>query len=129
MPIYEYRCRRCRGRFQVLVLRYDALEEKERELRCPRCKSREWERLISRFSVAQSEEELLERLADPAQFADLDENDPKSIARWAKRFGKQFGEELGDDWEEMVDQMLEEELAGEGEEGGRETAGDDLGWA
>ncbi|HEX5689889.1 MAG TPA: zinc ribbon domain-containing protein, partial [Roseiflexaceae bacterium] len=63
-----------------------------------------------------------------------DENDPRSIARWAKKLGKELGEEAGDDWDEMVDQMLDEELGddeeveGEGKRKKSAAATDDLGW-
>src|SRR5262249_33063429 len=100
-------------------------------LACPRCGSGEVRRAISRVAVLKSEEARAESLADPSMFAGLDENDPRSIARWAKKLGKELGEEAGDDWDSMVDEMLEEELNG-GEEGedGKKKGGkpDDLGW-
>jgi hypothetical protein len=73
----------------------------------------------------------MDALANPSTFAGFDENDPRSIAQWAKRMGKELGEEAGDDWEEMVDHMLEEELNGENKEGDGTGAKkeDDLGWA
>jgi hypothetical protein len=69
-------------------------------------------------------------------FAGLDENDPRSIARWAKKLGKELGEDAGEDWDSMVDEMLEEEMGGpddgeEGEDGQpkrRSNKADDLGW-
>ena len=47
----------------------------------------------------------------------LDEADPRSIARWAKKLGKELGDEASDDWDSMVEQMLEEELSGAGDFG------------
>lgn len=67
----------------------------------------------------------MESLADPSSLAGLDENDPKSVARWAKKMGQEMGEDLGEDWDQMVDEMLEEEMNGGAEGGG---ASDDLGW-
>ncbi|WP_026370697.1 FmdB family zinc ribbon protein [Kallotenue papyrolyticum] len=124
MPIYEYLCPACNGRFQKLVRGFNP----PADLRCPRCGNREVRKAVSRFALAQSEEARLESLADPSALAGLDENDPQSIARWAKKMGKELGEDLGDDWDEMVDQMLEEELNGGGEEGEHSTPPDDLGW-
>jgi putative FmdB family regulatory protein len=124
MPIYEYRCPRCRARFSVLALHAD----QEVAARCPRCHNTEVQRLISRFATVRSEEEQLDKLADPAMLADVDENDPKSIARWARRMQRTMGEELGDEFDEMVEQME----AGRWEEEGAEGAGpgdEDLGWA
>ncbi|MFL5804682.1 MAG: FmdB family zinc ribbon protein [Roseiflexaceae bacterium] len=127
MPIYEYLCPMCNGRFQKLVRGFSD----PAELACPRCGSAELRRAISRVAVLKSEESRADTLADPSMFAGLDENDPKSIARWAKRLGKELGEDAGEDWDQMVEQMLEEELSGEeGEEGEKKAANkpDDLGW-
>ena len=60
-----------------------------------------------------SEDAQLEDLADPSSFGDLDENDPKSVARWARKLGQQMGEDLGDDWGEMVDKLEAGEDMGE----------------
>jgi putative FmdB family regulatory protein len=130
MPIYEYQCPECKGRFQKLVRGFSDPPG----LACPRCGNAQVQRAVSRVSVLKSEEARIDALADPSAFAGLDENDPRSIARWAKKMGKELGEDAGEDWDEMVDQMLEEELSGEqdDEDGGGKRAkvgGDDLGWA
>ncbi len=126
MPIYEYICPQCNGRFQKLVRGFHNPEG----LACPRCGNTEVSRAISRFAAPKSEEARLDSLADPATFAGLDENDPHSIARWAKKMGKELGEEVGEDWDEMVDQMLEEEMSGKGGDSDAGAGGqtDDLGW-
>lgn len=134
MPIYEYICPACNGKFQKLVRGFSD----PAGLACPRCGSAEVRRAVSRFATLKNEEDRVEALADPSTLAGLDESDPRSIARWAKRLGKELGEDAGEDWDEMVEQMLEEEL-GEGEdedgdEGGAKPKGpkkspDDLGWA
>jgi putative FmdB family regulatory protein len=125
MPIYEYSCPACNGRFQKLVQGFRDPEG----LACPRCASREVRRAVSRFATVRSEESRIESLADPASFADLDESDPRAIARWAKRMGKELGEDAGEDWDEVVDELLEEELD-DAEGGARKRTGgqDDLGW-
>jgi putative FmdB family regulatory protein len=131
MPIYEYICPQCNGRFQKLVQGFSD----PAGLACPRCGSSQVRRAVSRVSIVKSDDSRFESLADPSKLAGLDENDPRSIARWAKKLGKELGEEAGDDWDELVDQMMEEELAGEGaaEEDGAGSAKrakkpDDLGW-
>jgi len=53
----------------------------------------------------------MESLADPSKWGDLDENDPKSMAKMMKKLGKEFGEELGEDADQMVDEALDEEMA------------------
>ncbi len=125
MPIYEYRCRRCRGRFSVLTLH----PNQETGAECPRCHSTDVQRLISGFATVRSEEEHIESLADPAMLADVDENDPKSIARWARRMQRTMGEELGEDLDQMIDEMEAGNWEDEAGEGAGNPGGDDLGWA
>jgi hypothetical protein len=68
---------------------------------------------MSRFAAPKSEEARIEALADPSQFGDLDENDPKSMARLMKKMGREMGEDFGDDLDEAL------------EEGGNEMTGMD----
>jgi putative FmdB family regulatory protein len=125
MPIYEYHCPACNGRFQKLVQGFSD----PAGLACPRCGATEVRRAVSQVAVVRSEEARTESLADPAMFAGLDESDPRAIARWAKKLGKELGEEAGEDWDSMVDEMMDEEMNGEdAERGGGSTKADDLGW-
>ncbi len=78
-------------------------------LRCPRCGGEDLTRLLSRFAQLRSEEERLERLADPSRLGDIDEDDPQSIRRWAKAMGKELGDDLGEDFEPMMEEALSEE--------------------
>lgn len=52
-----------------------------------------------------SEESRLESLADPSSLAGLDENDPRSLARWMRKMSRETGEDLGPEFDEMVDRM------------------------
>ncbi len=121
MPIYEYRCEGCRKRVSLFLRSLTPAEPP----RCPLCGSLSLARLFSRFGVIKSEESRLERLADPSTLADLDENDPASVARWAKRMGKELGEDVGDDFNEALESAVEEEAAGGGGGGGK-TGGDNF---
>lgn len=115
MPIYEYRCNNCGKVSSLLVRSYEAPEN----LTCSRCGRRDLRKLVSRFAVLKSEESRLEELADPSNFADVDENDPRSVARWARKMSSQLGEDLGDDFNEMVERMeageMPDDLNGEGD--------------
>jgi hypothetical protein len=71
-------------------------------------------RLMSRFATVKSEDARLESLADPTQYGDLDENDPKSVARFMKRMGQEMGEDLGDDLDAAMEEAMAEEGDGEG---------------
>jgi putative FmdB family regulatory protein len=123
MPIYEFLCRDCGRKMSALVLSRARIEE----VRCKRCGSANLEKLFSRFATVKSEEARLDAMADPSSIGDLDENDPKSVARWMKKMGREMGEDFGDD----LDQAIEEEMAGGpaeagGENGGTGDTGDDL---
>lgn len=118
MPIYEYHCGGCRRRVSLLIRSIS----NPGPVACPRCGSDKLERIFSRFAVVRSEESRLESLADPSSFGDLDENDPKSIARWAKRMGKELGEDVGEDFDEAIEEAMDEETAGEA--GGKESDDD-----
>ena len=124
MPIYEYICPQCNGRFSKLVRGWTD----PAGLACPRCNNTEVRRAISRVSVVRSEESRLDAMGDAAMFSGLDEDDPASVARWAKKMGKEMGDDAGDDWDEIVDQMMEEEMNGTGEGGESGGKTEDLGW-
>lgn len=118
MPIYDYRCSRCGRRFQRLFRSFSLVVDPA----CPACGATEVAKLPPRVRVLRSEESRLEDLADPSKLGDVDENDPRSVARWAKRMGQEAGEDLGDDFDEAIDSMGAGEMPGDGE-----AAGDDAG--
>jgi putative FmdB family regulatory protein len=113
MPIYEYRCNQCRKKVSILTLR---ASEKVDE-RCEHCGSTRLTRLLSRFAMRRSEESRLDSLADPSNLAGLDENDPRSMARWMRKMGHEMGDELGgEDFEEVLDEMESGKMPDEGGE-------------
>ena len=46
----------------------------------------------------------MDALADPAALGGVDENDPRSVARFMKRMSQEMGEDLGDDFEAALDE-------------------------
>ncbi len=50
MPIYEYRCKRCKNGFEALV----RSAQEESLVECPHCEQGEIERVLSSFSVTSS---------------------------------------------------------------------------
>lgn len=48
MPIYEFKCLECEEYFEILVTR----TEEEVEMECPKCKSGEFERVLSTTSYS-----------------------------------------------------------------------------
>ena len=48
MPIYEFKCLKCQEFFELLVINNDD----EAKLQCPKCKSKEFERILSTTNFA-----------------------------------------------------------------------------
>ena len=102
MPIYEYRCADCHRRVSIF---FRSFSEIEAEPRCPRCGGTNLARLISRVALVRSEERHLDDLTDPSMLDDLDENDPRSIARWMRKMGDAAGEEMPAEFDEVLDRL------------------------
>ena len=103
MPIYEYRCTACRRKVTVLTMRVSEAVDPV----CEHCGSRDLTRLLSRFAMVRSEESRLDDLTSDAALGDVDESDPKSMARWMKKMGNELGEDLGEDIDSMTDEMAD----------------------
>lgn len=112
MPIYEYRCGDCRRPVSLYFQTFSGAANAGPPT-CTHCGSTNLARLVSRVFQVKSEDQRLDDLADPSSFGDLDENDPKSVARWARKLGGEMGEDLGEDWSEMVDRLEAGEDLGE----------------
>ncbi len=103
MPIYEYTCHDCRRRVSLLWRSFE--DAQARAPVCPRCGGHNLTRLISRVAVLRSEDSRLDDLADPSSMGDLDENDPKSLARFMRKMANETGEDLGAEFEEVVGRL------------------------
>ena len=112
MPLFEYRCEDCQRKFTLLVGMVAEAAKQE----CPRCGGTRLRKLISRFAVARSEDDILDSMADPASLGDPD--DPRAMADWMRRVSREMGEELGDDFNELVDEAVREETGGGADPGG-----------
>jgi putative FmdB family regulatory protein len=103
MPIYDYRCQDCRRRVSLYYQTFSAAGNATPV--CSSCGGGNLSRLVSRVAVHKSEESRLDDMSDPSAFGDIDENDPRSMARWARKMGDSLGEDMGDDFNEMIDRM------------------------
>ncbi|HEX9437511.1 MAG TPA: zinc ribbon domain-containing protein [Candidatus Limnocylindria bacterium] len=122
MPIYDYRCQACGRRFAVF---FRSFSDVATTVRCEHCGSEHVARMAPRVAQITGEDTRLERLSDPSSLGDVDESDPASVARWAKRLGSQMGEDLGDEFDDAMDEMAAGG-ANEGEPEPKETgAGDE----
>jgi putative FmdB family regulatory protein len=106
MPIYEYRCKKCRRRFSVFWRSFSAIDEDK--VTCKYCHNTEVQRLVSRVRVLRSEDSRLEDMADPGAWGDFDENDPKSMGRFMRKMANEMGDEAGDlgpEFDEVIDRL------------------------
>ena len=102
MPVYEYQCGNCGQRVGIFQT---YAEYGQKKVNCPNCGSDKLARLISRVRIAKSEDARLDELSDPANFGDLDENDPKSMAKLMRKMGSEMGEEMPPEYDEVVDRL------------------------
>ena len=80
MPIYEYYCPACNGRFSHLARRYD-----EPPPPCPGCGSTEVEKLISSVHLGRSDRQ---RWIDyQARSQQIDQDDLKEVGRFLQKSG------------------------------------------
>jgi putative FmdB family regulatory protein len=121
MPIYEYRCLACRRKTTVLTLRVSEAVEPV----CEHCGGKDLTRLLSRFAMVRSEDARLDDLTSDAALGDVDEGDPKSMARWMRKMGSELGEDVGDDFDQMVGEIEEGTAGGDDEGEGGAGGGDE----
>jgi putative FmdB family regulatory protein len=98
MPIYEYKCGECGRRVSIFFPSFSAAESRTAagENRCPRCGSPTLTRLMSRVYTIKGDDASINDLSDDTDtlLDGLDESDPRSIARWARRMKDNMGEDL-----------------------------------
>ena len=102
MPIYEFRCEKCDRlvRLSFTYAEYDSVQPA-----CTYCGSTKLRRLISRVTLAKSEESRMEALDPESMMAGVDEEDPRSLGRFMRKMSQEMGEGLGDEFNEVVDRL------------------------
>jgi putative FmdB family regulatory protein len=158
MPIYEYRCPDCGRKVSLFFRTVSAATAGAATAACPHCQGQRLQRLVSRVSYIRAgnlgdnpnvggvttAEDLQDEDAygsydsDPDGFKQMldgvDENDPRSVARFMRQMEREVGEDMGPEFDEMVERLEGgenvEDLAPEGAGGGMDSFGldDDLGF-
>jgi hypothetical protein len=85
---------------------------------CEHCGGRNLDRLMSRFALVRSDDQRLDDLTDDASLGDVDESDPKSMARWMRKMGDELGPDAGEDFDELVDEIEHGDAGTGGGDGG-----------
>lgn len=101
MPIYEYACGGCRKKVSIFQRSVSVAIAPL----CPECGSGELSRQISKFSFHRSMSDFDDGSDLDGMIDDLDEDDPASVARWARRMGSQMGEDLPPGFEDDLARM------------------------
>ena len=99
MPIYEYRCNECNREFSKLFLN----PKEAAKVRCMYCNGRSLNRLISSFSVHQTEESRLANLDTSKSQGDAYYKDSRNVGLWAKKRMRELGVDLGQKMDEIVE--------------------------
>ncbi len=101
MPNYTYSCLDCNKRFSIYMT-YD--EYDHQKVTCVLCKSPNVQRRIGLIRIAQSEENRLEKLADPNALAGL-EDDPRALGKMMRQMSGEVGEDMGTEFDEVIDRL------------------------
>jgi len=105
LPIYEFRCRNCRRRTSVFTRSVGAAVAAA----CEHCGSTHLSRLMSRVAVLRSDGDSSATF-DESSLGDVDESDPRSIARWVRQMSNQMGEPLDAEMESNLEQLESGEM-------------------
>jgi putative FmdB family regulatory protein len=114
LPIYEYRCNACRKRTSVFTRSVGT----DVSSVCEHCGSVDLSRLFSRVAVHRSGDDG--GSFDESALGDVDENDPRSVAKWVRKMSRQMGEPLDANMEVDLERMeageMPDDYPGEPEE-------------
>jgi putative FmdB family regulatory protein len=99
MPIYEYHCNQCQLEFSLLLLSPKELKKAS----CRYCQSKDLKKLLSSFSVHQTEEARLSGLDTSKPRKDSFYKDSRNVGLWAKKRMKELGVDLGSKMDEIVE--------------------------
>lgn len=96
MPIFEYRCEDCSKKFSALV----GMTADSAEPQCPKCRSSNIRKLISRFQRVRNEDEKFDAMEDAALRSS---DDPAAMSKLMREMGKDLAED-GEDIDEYLDE-------------------------
>ena len=99
MPIYEFRCNRCKKEFSQLFLKANDVDL----ARCSFCKSQDLTRILSPFAVHQTEASRLADFDTSKPKGDDFYKDSRNVGLWAKKRMKELGVDLGPKMDQIVE--------------------------
>ena len=99
MPIYEYRCNNCNKEFSQLFLN----SKEVWNARCKFCNSINLTKLLSSFSIHQTEESRLGNFDTLKPRGSGFYKDSRNVGLWAKKRMKELGVDVGPKMDEIVE--------------------------
>lgn len=99
MPIYEFQCQKCKKEFSQLFLNWKEADH----VKCIFCESEDIKRLMSAFSVHQTEESRLAEFDTSKPRGEDFYKDSRNIGLWAKKRLREMGVDLGPKLDEIVE--------------------------
>lgn len=99
MPIYEYRCNRCKKVFSLFFLNTREVQE----AKCTFCNGKDLTRLLSSFRLHQTETSRLKDLDTSKRPADDFYKDSRNIGLRTKKRMNELGVDLGPKLDEIVE--------------------------
>ena len=110
MPIYEFRCRDCGKKFELLL----GVSEDPNQEPCPHCGKKNHTKLVSKFRRHRSEDDRIDAIAD--RLEDMDQPESASEMRnFIKEMGRATDDDMSEELEEMFESDLENETPGDWE--------------
>jgi putative FmdB family regulatory protein len=107
MPIYEYRCTRCKSKFSVLVRSWNGPSTTV----CPRCGEPRAERVMSTFAYHKSVKDIHEESGEPSMESGPDfYRDPRNIGRWTEKKFADMGVDVPPEIREEIDAARDGQL-------------------
>lgn len=100
MPTYDFRCNKCRKKFDLF---FTYADYENVQVKCPHCGSMDVERKIGRIRVARSEDSRLDSFPDTDISAM--ENDPQNLGRMMRKMSNEVGEEMPGEFNEVVGRL------------------------
>ena len=103
MPVYEYNCQGCKRKVSVYVRRFEDASSAV----CPKCGSKEMQRLFSTFSVKKTYMDIYEDILTDRQLTQgLMRSDPRALSDWNRRMSRGMEDNtMAPEYEEMVERM------------------------
>jgi putative FmdB family regulatory protein len=102
MPYYDYRCQSCTKAVRLFIA-YEDYDDAQPQ--CPYCASKDLKRLISRITLAKSEDSRLDAMMDDPSLAGLENEDPRALGHFMRKMSSEMGEDMGDEFNEVVDRL------------------------